>query len=496
MDTSMTPSTPRATQPFDLLDLSLLLLIAPLHPLCLAFVVTQWFARRSTAVAESMLDLLDQVGLPRLSDYRLTRALLPGLAQPAPRSLPLPADALSLQAAVLPHPAPQASPPAVLTQPPAPALPALLDLSALLSTGFRPNANQILLGLGPGGVLHTAPITDLCHVALCGTTGAGKSNLHRLLLAQILARGARVWLADPHYTPLDVETGEDWRPIVQRLDRAPARKPAEIRHMLETLTHELGVRLERRSRSEYVGPLLFFAFDELPVILDSVTGAEKMVRDILRQGRKVKLLTIGASQDFLAKTLGNSGTIRECYRTAYYVGGDLHSASVLCDMLRRDIPENQLGKGIALVRSITTTPAQLMRVPLVSNQALTLLLGSPAHADMPPTPLLVPYATDISSSMASSLTSRVTSHEPSLWLPGNAQSTTGSHAEDTQECASSASGSDTCNPEHERILALFREGKSVVEIISQVYNNASRGRRYQELRKQVEDIIREALHNA
>lgn len=253
-----------------------------------------------------------------------------------------------------------------------PSLPGMLDLAGL---GFRPTRERILLGVGAGNEQVTVGVGQLCHVALCGATGGGKSNLLRLLVPQLQAIGAQVVLADPHYAPLDVETGDDWRAIAARLQRPPAVKPQQIAALLDWLLEELDRRLEARNRGEKVGAPLFLAYDELPVIVDTVKGAPDALARLLREGRKVHLLTVGASQDFLIKTIGGSTGVRDCYRTAFYVGGDQVSASALLDLPRREIDDGPLGQGVVLLRSSATTPARLVRVPLASNAAVDSLLG-------------------------------------------------------------------------------------------------------------------------
>jgi predicted ABC-type transport system involved in lysophospholipase L1 biosynthesis ATPase subunit len=107
----------------------------------------------------------------------------------------------------------------------APALPGALDLSAL---ECNPTLDHILLGVDELGQI-TVSVPDLCHVALLGSTGGGKSNLLRLILPQLQKIGASVILADPHFAPLDPENGDDWRPIADRLIHAPAVSAARNR---------------------------------------------------------------------------------------------------------------------------------------------------------------------------------------------------------------------------------------------------------------------------
>lgn len=254
-------------------------------------------------------------------------------------------------------------------------LPGMIDLADL---AFQPTMQSVLLGVGEGGELLTVPAGRLCHVAIAGHTGGGKSNLLRLIIPQLQAIGARVVLCDPHYTEFDQESGDDWRPIAQRLYQEPAYEPARIDESLDWFIDELDRRLELRRRQQTWGAPLFIALDELPVIADSVRGAVDRLTRLLREGRKVYIYVVGSAQDFLVKTLGGSTGARDCYRTAYYTGGDSISARSLLDMPQRDIDEGRLQTGVAYLRSSATTPARLVRVPYASNRGIAGLLSDDA----------------------------------------------------------------------------------------------------------------------
>lgn len=282
----------------------------------------------------------------------------------------------AVQALSGPHTEPQALP--------APALPAgTVDLTTFL-TDWRPSIDSILLAVGPGGARYTVHARDLCHVALAGATGGGKSNIMRLLIAQLQAAGARVCLADPHYTPLDMESGDDWRAIAQRLYRAPAVTAAEIGALLDWLAaDELPRRLDARRMQQPVGPPLFLAIDELPAITADVKDAHTQMGRILREGRKVNLLLVTSAQDWLVKSVGGTGAVRDNFRTSYYVGGDPTSARVLLDVTGR-VDDGQLGAGLAFLRSRATPTAALVRVPLATNGAISGLLPAPRSPDGSP----------------------------------------------------------------------------------------------------------------
>jgi hypothetical protein len=358
-------------------------------------------------------------------------------------------------------------PPAQLALP-APSLPAALDLAAL---NYQPTPNHILLGVDDIGQI-TVSIPDLCHVALLGSTGGGKSNLLRLLIPQLQAVGAKIILADPHFAPLDPENGDDWQPIADRLIHAPAISAAQIDQELSFMLDELARRLEKRNKGEKVGDPLFFCFDELPVIADLVKDAPGRLGKLLREGRKVKLLTMGASQSLLIKEIGGSSALRDQYRTGFYVGGDRKSASAILDMAERDIDDGPLGKGVVLLRSKSTQPARLVRVPMVSNEALYQLLSvaqiaPPATTTAPTDRLQMGFRPPTASAPTEALRSQ-------------------NVAAPVVGCSPSQSG------ERARIVALYLDGKNIGEIVKIVYGDL-KGSPYTAKRNEVEQVIREAL---
>lgn len=280
--------------------------------------------------------------------------------------------------------------PAVELPPPvsAPMLPGPVALSSALT--WQPDLTRVLIGLDQAGQPIAVSARDLCHVALVGHTGGGKSNAMRLLLGQLLAAGARAVLLDPHYAPFDPDdqvTG-DWRPIEHRLYRPPAVLPSELAATFDWLNEELDERLARRRAGERNGPPLFCCIDELPSIVAQVDQAPNVLTRIVREGRKVGLLAITSSQDFLVKSIGTGSAARDSFRTAVYAGGDAHSAAVLLDMPRRAIDDGPLGRGTVLLRSAATPQAALARLPLVTDADLTRLLPMPSDQAAGPRPML------------------------------------------------------------------------------------------------------------
>ena len=355
-----------------------------------------------------------------------------------------------------------------------PELPGVTDLASVLESGFTPTKDRILLALGPGGAPLTAPLNKMVHVALCGATGGGKSNLLRLLMPQFLAAGARCLLVDPHYARIDPEDGSDWGPIEDRLAMRPAVKAGEIEATLKWAVAELERRLERRNRGQRIGRPVVVCYDELPILVELVEDAPALLGRILREGRKVGLLTAGASQEFLVKTIGGSSGARDQYRTAYYLGGDKLSAAALLDVPARNIDDGPLGHGLALLRSTATPAATLVRVPLVSNASLYRLLDIGQVA-----------TTDDESGY----------HEATVEPVDDAAAVANGKPGGSRMVASTEVGSTAAaSAEAARAAAMFMEGVDPAEITREIRGVTSReGRRYQTALQETLALIREGV---
>jgi hypothetical protein len=247
---------------------------------------------------------------------------------------------------------------------------------------FTPSLESIYLARLMDGSPVIVQAKHLCHVALAGATGGGKSSLMRLIMAQLCYAGAKVLLLNPHYTRYDKEADpeEDWTPFEPYLMEDPmeCRKYETIKFYLDQVANELlPKRLEKYAHSQPLGKPYFIVLDELPAIVRHIPEVPDYLADILREGRKVGIYLITAAQDFLVKTIApqGGGAIRECYRTAFYVGGDATTAKTLLDMPANQIPESELGKGVVMLRNAKIKQAQMVRVPYVDNQSLYRLLG-------------------------------------------------------------------------------------------------------------------------
>jgi hypothetical protein len=257
---------------------------------------------------------------------------------------------------------------------PEPQLPGVTDMMQLLRQGFKPSKQNILLGLGPGGTqVRVAADDTLCHVAVAGSTGSGKSNIMRSLTAQLIASGMDVYILDPHFAPIDDRSGEDWRPIAERsaLGRA-VFEPTEISLLIHELNDEVTRRLENRREGRSNGIPRFYMVEEAPFMASYDKKFMANLMRVLREGRKLDLYLILSAQDMLVKTLGGSTGIRSQFGTTMYGGGDPFTGRALL-RTQKDVPEPP-GRGVVWCRSATNTQPQLVRVPLVSNDSLYKIL--------------------------------------------------------------------------------------------------------------------------
>jgi hypothetical protein len=291
------------------------------------------------------------------------------------------------------------------------------SFSSVLSTGFEPTIERLYLARDASGLPLTCHARDLCHVATTGPTGEGKSSIERLLMAQLCHAKIAPLLLNPHYTGYDIEAidpwgrhGEDWTPFEPYLLRDPmqCRDYRVIARYLEWAAKtEIPARLERRAHRQPVGQPLFLVVDELPSILREIPDVASFMLTILEEGRKVGVFLISAAHNFLVKTVApklGGGSIRDCYRTVYYGGGDNTTAQALLGMSKNEIEEKEgtLGKGVVMLRSAAAKKPGIGYVPFVDNEALYRLLGPSTY--QPKTVLSVPVDLSILPDVKAELT--------------------------------------------------------------------------------------------
>jgi hypothetical protein len=252
--------------------------------------------------------------------------------------------------------------------------------SLLLATGWHPSAQQIFLARLDDGTDVFVSLKQIVHIALAGATRQGKTSIIRQLLAQLCYIGCHCLLLDPHYTPYDLESNEDWTPFTKHLRADPmeCRSYDRIEQLLKyTATTFLEKRRELRAQTKPVGKHTFIFIDEYPAIIAEKPKVQGYVAKLLREGGKYNIHLVVASQDFQVKTVSPQagGAIREHYNVCLYVGGDPTTAKVLLNTVIDGSEESQLGKGSIYLRCPTCKDAAPGHTPWMDNTAVYELAG-------------------------------------------------------------------------------------------------------------------------
>lgn len=136
------------------------------------------------------------------------------------------------------------------------------------------------------------------HVLLAGETGSGKSTIMRT----VLAARQNVVVLDPHYSP-----DEGWGNA--RVIGA-ARDYDGIYNYMQQMTSLLTARYQERKHGQLDFNPLTVAIDEMPSIVDALgkdRDALRVLHQWLREGRKVGLYLVLATQSTRVRTLGIEG---------------------------------------------------------------------------------------------------------------------------------------------------------------------------------------------
>lgn len=373
-------------------------------------------------------------------------------------------------------PAPVAAPGAPAA-PPA-QLPGVTTLGQVLAQGFRPTQDAILLALGPGGIPLTASVgDDLCHIVLCGATGAGKTNTLRLLLVQLLAAGCAVYLCNPKHTDRHWRTGEDWTGLAAAT--APGRALIDLKEIAALLRRvrqeELPARQARFKLGHKPGVPLFLVIDEWPVIVGSDPALADVMADLVRLGREYLIEILTASQDVLVDTMGGTSGDRAQFQTRYYGGGDVTSKRVLMQpQPKGGLPEPP-GRGVMYLWATPTgRQPQLVRVPLVDNADIARLLATQSATNSATAAATNGYGPGYTVA-----TDNVIDLRPHV-------------AKSSQSVATVADVA--ISEDAARALALFLAGKSMADIVFELRGiKSSEGGKYQGALTEITDLVRQAM---
>jgi hypothetical protein len=351
-------------------------------------------------------------------------------------------------------------PTALRDERPPPVIPATADLVregvigafAPLALGFNPQTGAPVYGT----------LGDLYSTGVGGLPGSGKTWGVSFLLAQSAAHGARLIICDPH-----AGDAESLAARCAGLRASHLCEPAEDPRDILTALRLARDALMSRKRGDRDRTPIIVAIDEWTALYRALgDDAAMIIESIVLEGRKLGVFALLAAQLW---TKDAAGAFRNALASSYVYRQRKPEAGYLTGLSSAVIPDDvqTLPPGVAYLVPTAGLPQRIV-IPR-TTEADIAELGRQASASLPP-----PGA------------------------GGGAEGDgkpSGSRAEDAQEEASRASGSDELlSAEDARFVAAFRDGKTIPEIIRDVLNVSSTGgRAYQEARARVEDAIRRAL---
>lgn len=162
-------------------------------------------------------------------------------------------------------------------------------------------AGTTLLGMGVDGVpvLLRLGVPDVPHVLIAGTTGSGKSQAARTLLASLVlyqpAREIQLLIVDPKASDFHAfETASHLLcPIVENVKDA--------RERLQWLAEEM----ERRQSERVSRPRVVLLIDELAdLLMQGGSDLENLLARLIQRGRSAGICVVGCTQKPTAGVLG------------------------------------------------------------------------------------------------------------------------------------------------------------------------------------------------
>ncbi len=301
--------------------------------------------------------------------------------------------------------------------PPRLVVPAAYDLMDVMP-GFSLAPDNIFLGKdGYRKQVTCDPRTALCHGAFNAATGRGKTIWVRGLETQLLKVGFEVVHADIKFTLCD-EKNNDYRPIARALLEqgdlnAGGRMLPHLMAREEDIYHFLywlaGPELLRRRAMYGAGDhsySVFFLFlEELYYLMSMYKDLGGPISRLLSVGRSLGIKIFCVAQNFQVQNLKINSGMRECFESAWYLGGDEKSAASVLDMSMSALDQYQaennieLGDGVTVFRNNKVMyKAGLLRGGMSSNEFVYYMLGRADGFTLPPGVLPSPDETETRSS--------------------------------------------------------------------------------------------------
>lgn len=260
-----------------------------------------------------------------------------------------PASAMVITAKARPDLAPVPTAP-MIQSPERSMLPAP-SYAALLASGWRPTADNLILGIGQSGPIY-GRLSDLLSCGVLGRPGSGKTSLLRLVAVQACAVGVKVIAFDPH-GGLDLVGVE------------VASSMGEIAELAQSVMGELDRRIAARRPGQ---PLLVLA-DELPAWAAGSESGRQCLRRIVLEGRKYGCFAYVGGQTLPAGLLDGVG-VRDSLSSRYVFKS---TPTVARQMLETEPSRRAIAlePGQALLDCARTTGPTVVSIPWVEAPGST-----------------------------------------------------------------------------------------------------------------------------
>ena len=356
----------------------------------------------------------------------------------------------------------------------APALATVPSFAQLLDGGRVGKGNPLVLGFDQDdGSEISGSWLDLYSTAIAGLPGTGKTTTQRFLACQTALLGARFAIIDPHAGAADDSLAATLAPLSSAFVCEPA---SDDKAILETVRYVADVGKRRiMGKDSDTTPLILWA-DELTALLGrSAVGDElaELLERIAQEYRKRHVFVCGSGQIWTAAR--TSSELRDSF------------ASAICHRMKRNQARLLLPtEEAATVERLVTGHAVLWRT---SGATQTIAVPNTTGADVERVGALLGGLVEPSRVPSPNLTDQAMPFGFGRLAEGTRKA--------TPEGTEGRPSAEKLTSEAARIVALFLAGKSVPEIVKEVFQlDSNGGRAYVAARATVEQAIRQAVARA
>lgn len=345
------------------------------------------------------------------------------------------------------------------------------SFAQLLDGGRVGKGNPLVLGFDQDdGSEISGSWLDLYSTAIAGLPGTGKTTTQRFLACQTALLGARFAIIDPHAGAADDSLAATLAPLSSAFVCEPA---SDDKAILETVRYVADVGKRRiTGKDSDTTPLILWA-DELTALLGrSAVGDElaELLERIAQEYRKRFVFVCGSGQIWTAAR--TSSELRDSF------------ASAICHRMKRNQARLLLPtEEAATVERLVTGHAVLWRT---SGATQTIAVPNTTGADVERVGALLGGLVEPSRVPSPNLTDQAMPFGFGRLAEGTRKA--------TPEGTEGRPSAEKLTSEAARIVALFLAGKSVPEIVKEVFQlDSNGGRAYVAARATVEQAIRQAV---